>query len=139
MKALTCFKSGIGLIYTSIILAALYFGVVWLTQYVVLLNWTGAILFWLFGLPIVIGLFQAVASVLAFPVVYLLKGAKWMCWLLLLPMLYFSYSFGHFLWMIASAAEGILVWLLAISWFMEIGWLFVAYFMIAMGSAYEEE
>lgn len=79
MKVSTCFKSGIGLVYTSIILAAIYFGAVWLTQYVVLLNWTGAILFWLFGLPIVIGLFQAVASALAFPAVYLLKGAKWMC------------------------------------------------------------
>ncbi len=137
MKVSTVLKSGIGLIYTTILIWAVYLGVIWLTQFIIKLSWTGAILFWLIGTPITIGLFQAFASLAAIPVIYLMKGSKWICWLLLLPTLYFLFSFGWFLWTLGSAIGGALIWLLLVSWFCETAWLFVAYFTAAIGSAYE--
>lgn len=139
MRFSTILKSGLGLIYTSIIIAAIYFVLVWVTQYIVNFTWTGAILFWLIGLPIMIGLFQAIASIAAMPVVYLMKGSKGVSWLLILPASFFLFSFGTFLWTVASSVGGILIWLLLISWFSEVVWLFVAYFMVAISSAYNSE
>lgn len=139
MKVSTILKSGLGLIYTTIVLTLVYFGVVWITSYIIKFSWTGAILFWLIGIPVIIGLFQAIASIMAIPICYLLKGAKGLAWILLLPTLLFLWSYGHFLWMLASGIGGILVWLLLISWFCETVWLLIAYFMIAIGSAYEDD
>lgn len=139
MKLSTILKSGLGLIYTTALIAAVYMGVIWLTQFIIKLNLTGAILYWLIGIPIIVGLFQFIASIVAIPAIYLLKGSKWMSWLLVLPTLFFVYSYGSFLWNLASAIGGVLVWLLLISWFLETIWLFVAYLMVAMGSAFETE
>lgn len=139
MKALTFFKSGVGLIYTTILFWLLYFVFIWVSRYILLLNWTGAILFWIIGLPIAIGLFQAISTVAAIPAVYLMKGAKWIGWILVLPCIYFMFSWGYFLWNVASAIGGLLVWLLSISWFLETAWLFVAYLMVAIGSCYETD
>lgn len=139
MNASIYFKSGVGLIYTTILFFVIYLGLVWLSQYLIGFTWKGAILFWAIGLPVIIGLFQAIASLAAIPTMYLLKRFKWLCWLLLLPMLYFAYRFGAFLWELASAIGGILTWLLLISWFCETVWLFVAYFIAAIGSAYETD
>lgn len=139
MKATTFLKSGIGLIYTTVLMAAVYFGIIWLTQYIVNLSWTGALIFWIVGAPIVIGLSQAIASLAAIPTAYLMKGAKWMGWLLVVPVLYFMISYGAILWHVASSVGGLLVWLLMISWFGETAWLFIAYLYIAIGSAYEEQ
>ena len=130
-------KSGIGLIYTTLLTAAFYFGMVWLTQYVIKLTWFGAFLYWIIGIPIIIGIYQFIATLAAIPTAYLLKGARWMCWLLLLPTLYFFLNFGYFLWKIASGIGGVLIWLLMISWFFENAWLFFAYFNTAIGSAYD--
>lgn len=137
MKISIWLKSGLGLIYTTILLAAAYFGTVWLTKFIINFTWLGAILFWIIGLPITIGLFQFLASVAAIPSVYLLKGSKWLSWVLLLPTLFFLYCLGSFLWELASTIGGILTWLLLISWFCESAWLFVAYFMVAIGSAHD--
>lgn len=139
MKILTILKSGVGLVYTTILIAAVWFGAIWLTQFVIKLSWTGAIIFWLIGLPIMIGLFQFLATLMAMPTVYLIKGSKWLSWLLLLPVVYFIFSFGRFLWLIAANVGGALIWLLMISWFAEIAWVFVAYLMVSIGSAYEEQ
>ena len=76
---------------------------------------------------------------MAMPTVYLMKGSKWLSWLLLLPVVYFIFSFGRFLWLIAANVGGALIWLLMISWFAEIAWVFVAYLMVSIGSAYEEQ
>lgn len=139
MKISTFIKTGIGLVYTTILMAITLYGVSWATQFLIKLTWVGAILFWLIGVPIVIGLFQAIAALAAIPAVYLLKGAKWLGWLLVLPMLFFIYTFGAFLWKIASSIGGVLTWLLMISWFCETAWLFVAYLQIAIGSAYDTD
>lgn len=138
MKASTFLKSGVGLVYTTILIAALYMGIIWLTRFVVNFTWTGALLFWGIGLPIVVGLFQFIATFSAIPVVHLMKGAKWLSWLLVLPALFFVYSLGAFLWKIASSVGGVLIWLLMISWFAETAYLFVSYLYIAIGSAYEK-
>lgn len=138
MKLSTCIKSGLGLIYTTVLLGAAYCGIVWATQYIIRLNWTGAILFWLIGIPILIGLFQFISVLAAIPSVYLLKGSKWLSWLLALPTIFFMFGLGSFFWRIASSIGGLLIWLVMISWFFETAWLFVAYFMSAIGSAYEE-
>lgn len=137
MKVSTILKSGLGLIYTTVILAVVYMGIVWLTQYIVNFTWTGAILFWLIGLPIAIGLFQVIATIMAMPIGFLLRGTKWFVWILLLPTTFFLWSFGRFLWIAASEIGGILVWLLLISWFFETAWMLISYFMIAIGAAYE--
>lgn len=137
MTTSTILKSGIGLIYTAILIWTVYIGVMWLTQFIIKLTWIGAILFWLIGIPVIIGLFQALASIAAIPVVYLMKNSKWICWLLLLPTLYFLFSFGVFLWTLGLAIGGVLIWLLLISWFCETAWIFVVYFIAAIGSAYD--
>lgn len=139
MKISTVIKSAVGLIYTTILIAALYFGVVWLTQFVIKLTWIGAALFWLIGIPVIIGLFQFLASTAAIPAAYLMKGSKWLSWLLLLPALFFLFSFGRFLWILASDIGGVLIWLLLISWFCETAWMFVAYVLVSIGSAYDTE
>lgn len=139
MKVSVLLKSGLGLVYTTVILLLVYFGAVWLTKYIVTFSWVGAILFWLIGLPIVVGLFQGLAAIIAVPIVRLMKGARWACWLLLLPTLYIVYCFGYWLWAVASEIGGVLCWLLAISWFLEIAWLFIAYFLTAMSAAYTEK
>lgn len=137
MKPSVIFKSGVGLIYTTVLIAATYFGVVWLTQFVIKLNWIGALVFWLIGIPIVAGLFQFLATTAAIPTMYLMKGSKWLSWLLLLPTVFFLLSFGRFLWILASNIGGVLIWLLLISYFLETVWLFVAYVMASIGSAYD--
>lgn len=137
MKPSIILKSGVGLVYTTILITGIYFGVVWLTQFVIKLTWTGALLFWLIGIPIVIGLFQFFATTAAIPAVYLMKGSKWLSWLLLLPTIFFLFSFGRFLWILASDIGGVLIWLLLISWFAETAWMFVAYAMASIGSAYD--
>ncbi len=139
MKPSVIFKSGVGLIYTTILIAATYFGFVWLTQFVIKLNWTGALVFWFIGIPIVAGLFQFLATTAAIPTMYLMKGSKWLSWLLLLPTVFFLLSFGRFLWILASDISGVLIWLLLISYFLETAWLFVAYAMASIGSAYDYE
>lgn len=137
MKLSTILKSAVGLIYTTIFLIVVEFGAVWLTQFIIRLDWTGAIIFWLIVIPIAIGLFQFIATIAGIPVVYLFKGSKWISWLMLLPTLYVLYSYGAFLWNLASAIGGVLAWLILISWFFETAWLFVSYCYIAIGSAYE--
>lgn len=139
MKVSVILKSVVGLVYTTVILAAIYFCVIWLTKFVIPLSWTGAIVFWVVGLPIAIGLFQFLATMAAIPAVFLMKGSKWLSWLLLLPALFFLFSFGRFLWIVASGVGGALIWLLLISWFCEIAWLFTAYAIAAIGSAYDSK
>lgn len=139
MKPSIVLKSGIGLVYTTILITAIYFGVVWLTQFVIKLTWTGAVLFWLIGLPIIIGLFQFLATTAAIPTVYLMRGSKWLSGLLLLPAMFFLFSFGRFLWILASDIGGVLIWLLLISWFLETAWIFAVYAMASIGSAYDIE
>lgn len=131
-------KSGLGLVYTTILIAVVYFGAVWLTQFLIKLTWIGAIVFWLVGIPIAIGLFQLLGSLAAIPSVYLMKGSKWLSWILLLPAIYFLFCFGRFLWILASNIGGALCWLVLITWFCETAWLFIIYALTAIGSAYDD-
>ncbi|MBD5267963.1 MAG: hypothetical protein HDS41_07315 [Bacteroides sp.] len=137
----TLSKSALGLIYTVLIMLAIEAGLIWLTRYLIFFNWTWgwALAFWVIGLPLIIGIFQFLATISAIPAVYLMKGSKALGWILLLPAIYFIVSWGYFLYNVASSIGGILTWLIFISWFAETAWFFGAYSFIAIGSAYEHE
>lgn len=134
-------KSAVGLIYTTLIMLVIEICFIWLTRYLIMFNWNWwwAIAFWMIGLPLIIGIFQVLATISAIPTAYLMKGCKAFGWILLLPSLYFTGSWGYFLYNIASSLGGILTWLLVISWFFETAWFVGSYSFIAIGSAYENE
>ena len=134
-------KAVLGLVYTTLIMFACEFGILLLTYKVVQIHWTilGVLAFIFIGLPIIVGIFQLLATLLSIPVSYLLKGSRYISLVLLLPALYFSFSFGRVLWMIASAIGGISIWIFMVAWFFEFVWLFGAYVMIALSSAFESE
>lgn len=128
---------GAGLIYTVVLFLALNVLFVWLSQYLVSFTWIGAAVFWIFGLPIIIGIFQTIASLASLPIVYLMKETRYLSLLLIIPALYCVFSLGHFLWILASSIGGILIWLLAITWFGETAWFFIACLILAISSAFE--
>ena len=140
MKAFGNFlKSIAGLIYTSIVLFLLEFGIVYGAALILRINWSwiGAILFWMFAMPVIIWLFQTLASVIAIPCAALMKRTKYLSLLILIPTIYFLFSFGKIMWLTASGIGGVLIWLICISVFLEFAWLFCVYAYVSIGSAFE--